>query len=923
MGLFSGKTIINVASSVYNLAGDEKDRPIYIQNLIIRNILSGTKRSLGETVTAGYINGPGIRFRNFFRWALNNYDLIGMPEGQVYAADTLSTTGVGEQIPKDAPTDQIWVQEAFLGDSDYAYWADQYMLKYHSDIFSTAWEADMDDATKQITIKFAPSTPAKPDETFTAADFVSGAKYVLAYYTVSKAGETGPVVNGSLSSLGSSPFPSVSGYTLTSDVTTPRTERLDREETVVKSYSDGRPNENSHTTSYLDTTINAQTRVYSKQTFTGNDPVNDAKNGRNDFRNLFTNQKVVVETTTNTSSEVISGGVTRTTTTIITQEVLQQDNAYRDDTQQVVLKKWEPIQLFIYRIGSGNLVLDNLISQVADYGKFFPMIPFRLKNEFVSEKATNDIDNVDPDWKAVHKLAKKAFRKGTDGAKYDKVEANLNDSEDIDSMDYIYAVYGVSLNCIDRSARRYIYEFFDRLQNEQAGGVNSGTEFATKMAAYTAAYDRWLAWRASNKPSPDADGVSGHPQDEPYVPPKPTLPTNEIQVKSNGDSGSIDIKYDMRLIWHFIADGGEHVGKGKPAAQQNDVWIEFRGNTVVPDPIYTGANSYNGDGFTGNPSSTNKTEYGTIRIWWQFEKNRYRYLDIAGLIHKNNVYGGKHVTITAKEALEDSEESGFLVPLHYATFKAMPLVHSTQMSTACVFLVINCYEKQKTKWWQSGFFKVIFVIVVAIVSVTLTGGAGFGLLGSHMAVGSALGLSSMGAAIAGSITNALAALVLTTIIEKLTAGMGIFGQILGTVLSIVVGGAIQNANMGLGFTFNFSELMKAENIMKLMDAGGRGYTAYVQGSIEGMQKDLLKLQEEANTELARIRDQYVDQFGLGGGQIDPMMFTSASNPAQNVEMRDTFIARTLMTGSEVANMSLDLLNDMADLTLSLPNAFAT
>ena len=81
MGLFSSKTIINVASSVYNLAGDEKDRPIFLQSLIIRNVLSGTKRSLGDTITTGYLNGPGINFRTFFRWAVDNYDLIGMPTG--------------------------------------------------------------------------------------------------------------------------------------------------------------------------------------------------------------------------------------------------------------------------------------------------------------------------------------------------------------------------------------------------------------------------------------------------------------------------------------------------------------------------------------------------------------------------------------------------------------------------------------------------------------------------------------------------------------------------------------------------------------------------------------------------------------------------------------------------------------------------
>ena len=147
MGLFSGKTIINVASSVYNMAGDEKDRPIFLKNLIIRNILSGTKRSLGDTITTGYINGPGIKFRTFFRWAVDSYGLIGMPTGSMYAGDIINTQTVADHIPA-AANETIWVQEAKLGESDYGEWADQWMIEHYPDELDTEWEADLDDATK-------------------------------------------------------------------------------------------------------------------------------------------------------------------------------------------------------------------------------------------------------------------------------------------------------------------------------------------------------------------------------------------------------------------------------------------------------------------------------------------------------------------------------------------------------------------------------------------------------------------------------------------------------------------------------------------------------------------------------------------------------------------------------------------------------
>lgn len=924
MGLFSSKTIITVASTVYNLAGDEKDRPNYLQTLIVKNVLSGTKTSLGDDINMGYLKGPGIKFRTFYRWALKNYDEIGMPTGQMYAGDTIPTGDVADAIPH-AANENVWVQEAKLADSDYEMWAEQWMLENHPELFSTEWEADMDDATKTIHIKFEATTPPTPDASFVATGFIPGEKYIFAYYTISETGTSDPVETGTPVLLGSDPFPSVADYGLDTDNTTPRTETLASETTVIKHWSDGRPDETSHTATSGTATVNRRVRVYSKQTFVGNDPDSDAKITRKDIRRLITDKKVVTDVTTDTDTVDIGGGVTRTTTTIVTEDVLEQDNRYRDDTQKIYEQKWQQIKVFIYRIGTGNNKLDKLVKDVADYGKFFPMIPFRLDNKFVSELAKADTDDVAPDWNSIYDLSKAALKKGTNGGKYTKIEKELKDSDDIDDMDYIYAVYGVSLNCLDRSARRYIYDFFKRLQNDQTGGNNSGTKFATDMAAYKAAYDVWLAWKnkQNSQSGNDHGGIYvGNPDPEPPLPPKPTLPSNEIKIQSLGEGGGLNINYDIRISWNFISEGGEHNGKGKPNARKNDVWIVYQGKTSISSPTYVDPNQYNGDhGFYG-PQPDNTIEYDSIRIYWQFENNKYRYIDVAGLVHKNYVYGGKNVTITAKEALEDGEESGFLVPLHYATFRAMPLVHSTQMTTACVFLVINCYQKKKQKWWQRGIFKILFVIAIAIVAGFFAPGA-IGLLGSNIAVGSAIGLTGTAAAIVGSVANALAALVLTTIIEKVTAKMGIFGAILGAVLGIVIGGAISNFSQGAGFTFNFSDLMRADNILKLMDAAGQGYSAYVQASINSMQDQLVKLQEETNSALRDIREQYVEQFGAGGGQIDPAWFMSAGSPVKNPEMRDTFLARTLMTGSDVAGMSMDLLNNMADLTLTLPNAFTT
>ena len=900
MGLFSGKTIINVASSVYNMAGDEKDRPIFLQNLIIRNILSGTKRSLGDTITTGHINGPGIKFRTFFRWAVDNYDLIGLPTGKMYAGDIISTQTVADNVPHD-PGESIWVQEAYLGTSDYAEWAEQWMMKHYPSELDTEWEADMDDATSTILIKRVEGQ----EHSFVAEGFQSGARYIFALVTRATNGTSDPVEPGTSIPLAlGEAFPSVTNYAPFSDTTTTRTETLTTTTTTTRTYSDGRPAESSSTTSSEDVEVDRRVRVYDRKVYEGNDPNSDAKISTRHIRRLVSNQEVETEVTTTTTTTDIGGGVIRTTTIIHTEDVLEEANSYQDDTQKIYDTKWSPLEKWIYKIGSGINALDNLVNEVEDYGQFYPTIPIRMDNKFISDM---------PGWEEQYKLAKRAYRKATDGSKYDNVVDDISESKDLKDMDYIYVVYGVSLNVIDKSARRYIYEFFKRLQANQVG---DGANFAADMAAYTAAYNVWLQWRNSNNGGGDGGNWNFNPQPEPPLPPKPVLPTNEIRIAQKGENGGTDINYDIRISWHFITEVDDQNGKGKVGAKKNDIWLQHLGTTTITDPTYTGEGSHDGwQGVRGNQS----TSYDTMRIYWQYEDDKYRYMDVAGLVHRNYVYSGKNVTITAKEALADGEESGFIIPLHYATYRAMRLVDSTQMGTACVFLVFNVYEKKKKKWWQSWFFQILFVIVVAVISVLFTGGAGFGLLGAHMAVGSSFGLTGMAAAIAGSIANALAALVLTTLISKLTEGLGPLGAILGAVIGIVVSGAIMNFQMGGGFNFNFADLMKAENILKLLDAAGRGYQAYVQASITSMQEELVKIQEEANAELRRVREAFFDQFGYGGGQIDPMMFVD--NTPVIAESRDTFLSRTLMTGSDVAQMSHDMLSDYVTLTTTLPNAF--
>jgi hypothetical protein len=236
-------------------------------------------------------------------------------------------------------------------------------------------------------------------------------------------------------------------------------------------------------------------------------------------------------------------------------------------------------------------------------------------------------------------------------------------------------------------------------------------------------------------------------------------------------------------------------------------------------------------------------------------------------------------------------------------------------------MVVNSYQVTVQKWYQKGIFRVLFVIIIAIVSVVFTGGAGLGLLGAHLSVGTALGFSGMTAAIVGSVVNALAALVLTTILEKVAGAFGALGPIIAAVLGIVIGNIASAFQSGGVFAMDWGSFLRADNLLKLTEAVGGGIQKMIQESTLGIQQEMQDLAKKTNDELLKMKEAYVKEFGYGRISLDPMeLFTDATKEIV-AESPSTFLARTTLTGTDIAEMSQDMLYNFAEYSIKLPDAF--
>jgi hypothetical protein len=274
--------------------------------------------------------------------------------------------------------------------------------------------------------------------------------------------------------------------------------------------------------------------------------------------------------------------------------------------------------------------------------------------------------------------------------------------------------------------------------------------------------------------------------------------------------------------------------------------------------------------------------------------------------------------------LADTDESKFIVPLHYETWRETELIHASQMGTACVFVVFNCYKIKKQKWYETGVFQIIIIIIIAILSVIFTGGAGLGLLGAHMAVGAALGLTGITAAIVGSIANAFVALVLVTILQEVAGA--IFGPEIGAVVAavamFVIGSTAGSFHSTGSLVLDWGTLMRAENLLSITSSLGQGYAAAINAGTVKLGARMQDFVDNAKAEAEKIQQAYFEQFGYGAGKIDPMMLVDSTSASRILaESSDSFLTRTLMTGSEIAEMSRDLLYNFAEYSTKLPDAY--
>ncbi|WP_244832396.1 hypothetical protein [Caballeronia sp. TF1N1] len=843
MGLFGSSSQTFVASSVYNLAGDIKDRPNFLKTTVLSGVIGNAGNSIAEAVTEGYKKGPGMTLRKFASWAKGSYAAtVGFTAGDLSTGNRLDMASLAQQIPAGAGK-TVAVQSADLGIADITWWAERYILAHKPQLIETNWHADY--LMGQCYITYADRSV----DVFVPDGFNPDAKYLFAAYTLNSGEVLGQQVAGAVTYLGSSgPWPSTDGWVLAS-----------------AQFPSQKLQLTNGTVSVVQTI-----KTFERRTYLGIDPTNPAR--------THTKLEQMVQ------FDGLAPVGNQTTP----------DRHYQIFTTDVTDAVTGALQVMIYPQGGGNPALDAMFAVPTEFGNFLPYIPVRIDNKMVS-----------PTYQpAVYAAAKTAYKRAT-GGRFDELVDKVNDNESIGDIDYCYVVFGVSVNAEEVTAKKYIYAFFEAIMDSASFTPRAYARFKAQWALAQASQEKYNAWVQSN------GGLNTAATAAPQFVEFPTLPEQNITIKTSNPS---NLNYNMKISWNGVE---EKAGAGMQAGHAvGDMWWTVNGADTFTQNIRV-AND-NGTGLY-----VNSFQVPNVTLWWQVDDNNWKSLTIYGLKHQNMIYNGKSVDTGITDALKDTEESGFIIPLHEEIYREMPLKDATQMGTACVYLVFNSYQVVKKKWYQTGLFSVIMIVVIIVITIVTWGGGTGPAAAAYGAIGAAVGLTGTAAIIAGMAISMLAGMILSKVLGVVSKA--IFGEKVGaiigavaTVVAMVIGTSMAN---GSNWTTALSELTKPLNLLQLTNAVGQGVSEYIGYETQDIIKQTSDMLESYNEKMGNVEDAY-QALGLTDlAQFNPMQLTDvgagATAPHQ-YEPADSFLNRTLMTGSDIANLQNALISQFTSLTLD-PN----
>ena len=909
MGLFSSKRKNKVFSDVYNMAGDINKRPNYLKTVLFDQTMFKNRETYGEALRDSYLPSAGMTMRRVVPYArkLNYYNKIGQSNASIRIPKALDNSVIWEVLEHRLKK-QLRVFSSEIGNADVDWWGDRYLLDNAPERINEIMDFDYHQESGDILISFyATEESVEPYETltFAADDLDADPMSEYLYVTYAEDGEPVTVGSGDGEDETVVVFPSVAGYgDVVRDVTT--STLFEWEDTVVvediyPTYSDTQT-----TKTPSSETQNIRIRSYSKTDLDADVGPNNRPTRKTTNVQLTDTWLLVPEVTT--ESQIFPTFTRITTTTVYSLVPIKKAKVSWELVETFSMNKQK---VFIYQRGTGDGALDDLFSATLEEGGYFPVIPVKVDiisgtkpvSVFIDRDRIVHSGNPVSHLQGMYTLNKKVFEKISGNKKgYQKILDGLRGNRDVGGINNIYVMHAVPLNTPENAGKKYLYHFFDYASSLSP---NANSEFATYQGlwneahASAVAYGEWL----------DAQGDRDNPlfgTVEPGIRPYPQMPTTSVSLRLK-----TAFRLNYTVSWGNIVKSS---GTGKALSGMKSGEVRIRKSKGSLTGLVFGNNgSFIFKNFTSSRSSE------VVEIIYQEKADSWVSIKVSGLRSDNVINRGKGISTTAHGALDDSEETELLIPINTAVYSSMRLVDRTQLGVTMSYMVLNYYAEYKEKWYQRSFGKAFIMIAMVVITVMTFGAAApaTASIGAMLAV--AVGATGVAALIVATAVNAIVGLIVSRLITK--AATAVFGEKVGMIIGIIVSMAVMNGmnsylNTG---TVNIMDSFTAPNLIKM----GSAISQDMAKTMQQEAANIVEAMQGAQAEFQAVSDQltklYEDEFS-NQAFFDPLKFLEKSENSQvNYELPETFFARTLMTGSDIADLSNKAIEATINLEYTIGN----
>lgn len=271
-----------------------------------------------------------------------------------------------------------------------------------------------------------------------------------------------------------------------------------------------------------------------------------------------------------------------------------------------------------------------------------------------------------------------------------------------------------------------------------------------------------------------------------------------------------------------------------------------------------------------------------------------------------------------------------LIPVSKTVFAEIPIADWTDCTQYMRNFGVTAYKVVKKKWYQTGLFKFIMVIIIIVITIIVsiysggTGGVIVGGVGSILGtVANALWLIIKAVAISyavGYVVNFLLNPILTEV----------FGAIIANVLCTAMTIVISSYCMGVGF--NSAEMLQQftypQNWLSLIDSAIQGYNKVLQNKMKEMTADYQKTMEAIKAAQEDVYSAYAQYLNGNNQNVLTQLTTRFDAPlgalTDNcvIEQPSFFLERTMFTGSEIAEHCFENVEYFCDNLLDLRQSIA-